>query len=87
MGLHLNDTQVSDVGLAHFKDCKELRWLYLKNTRVSDAGVAPFKDCKNMTILLLQKTKVTAAGVADFAKGLPGCKIEWDGGVIEPAKK
>jgi len=29
---------------------------------------------------------VTAAGVADFHAAVPGCRIEHDGGVIEPKK-
>jgi len=33
---------------------------------------------------LVQKTKVTAAGIDELKKTLPKCKIEWDGGVIEP---
>ena len=82
--LSLNDTQVTDTGLAYFKDCKNLQWLGLTGTRVSDTGLAPFKDCKALTHLKLQKTKVTPAMVEEFKKALPRCKIEWDGGVIEP---
>jgi len=51
---------------------------------LSDAGLTHFKDCKNLTELLVQKTKVTAAGIDELKKTLPKCKIEWDGGVIEP---
>jgi hypothetical protein len=99
---------VSDAGLAHFKDCKKLAYLYLGGAKVSDAGLAYFKDCKNLTEVLLndtlvsdegvtylkdcrnlkrlnvKKTKVTAAAVEEIKKALPGCRIEWDGGVIEP---
>jgi|GEM_PF-479670 len=82
--LNLYGTQVSDAGLAHFKDCKNLSQLNLYATKVSDAGLAPFKNCKNLTILYLKKTKVTAAGIDELKKALPLCKIEWDGGVIEP---
>src|SRR5262249_6844884 len=38
--------QVTDAGLAHFKDCKDLRVLGLDRTPVTDAGLASFKDCK-----------------------------------------
>jgi hypothetical protein len=37
-----------------------------------------------LTELYLTNTKVTAKGVEGLAKVLPGCKIVWDGGVIEP---
>jgi hypothetical protein len=33
---------------------------------------------------LLHGTKVTAAGIDRLRKALPKCKIEWDGGVIDP---
>ena len=42
---------MSDAGLAHFKDCKNLTYLDLGGTQVSDAGLAHFKDCKNLTDL------------------------------------
>jgi hypothetical protein len=34
----------------------------------------------------LSGSKVTADGVKQLAAALPGCKIEWDAGVIEPKK-
>ena len=71
--------------MALFKDCKNLTLLHLQGTAVSDAGLTHFKEFKNLTHLTLQKTKVTAAGIDELIKALPKCKIEWDGGVIEPA--
>ena len=32
----------------------------------------------------LQGTKVTAAAVEKLAKALPKCKIDWNGGTVEP---
>ena len=57
-----------------------------QRVQVSDAGLAHFKDCKGLASLDVKKTKVTASGIAEFSKALPQCKIEWDGGVIEPKK-
>ena len=45
---------MSDAGLAHFKDCKNLTFLHLDGTQVGDAGLAHFKDCKNLTDLELR---------------------------------
>ncbi|MBI3469015.1 MAG: SUMF1/EgtB/PvdO family nonheme iron enzyme, partial [Planctomycetes bacterium] len=56
-----SNPKVSDAGLAHFKDCKNLTWLVLSNTHVSDAGVAHFKDCKNLMVLHLGGTQVSDA--------------------------
>jgi hypothetical protein len=82
--LGLDRTQVSDEGLAYFNQCKALTELELTGTQVSDAGLAHFAGCKSLTHLTLQKTKVTPAKVEELRKALPKCKIEWDGGVIEP---
>ncbi len=46
---------MSDAGLAHFKDCKDLTHLLVWTTQVSDAGLANFKGmplrrCCGLTI-------------------------------------
>jgi hypothetical protein len=41
---------------------------------------------KRMVRLAATGTKVTDAGVQQLAIALPQCKIEWDGGVIEPTR-
>jgi eukaryotic-like serine/threonine-protein kinase len=70
-GVALEGNQkVSDAGLAHFEDCKNLTVLNLNATQVSDAGVAHFKGCKNLTVLGLGGTQVSDAGLAHFK----GCK-------------
>ncbi len=85
--LFLEETKLSDAGFAHFKESKNLMWLGLSGTQVSDAGLAHLKECKNLAMLKIDKTKVTAAGIDELKKALPKCKIEWDGGVIEPREK
>jgi Leucine-rich repeat (LRR) protein len=82
--LELGGTQVGDAGLAHFKDCKNLTKVGLQETQVSDKGLDHFSDCKHLTRLDLKQTKVTKAKIEELHKALPKCKIEWDGGVIEP---
>src|SRR5262249_49269889 len=64
--LSLARTQMSDVGLAHFKDCKNLTKLELHSTQVSDAGLVHFQDCKALTVLNLGGTKVSDVGLAHF---------------------
>jgi uncharacterized membrane protein len=70
--------------MAHIKECKNLWILDLSNTPISDTGLAHLKDCKNLTSLIVRTTKVTAKGLADFHAALPKCRIEYDGGIIEP---
>jgi hypothetical protein len=60
--LNLSNTQVSDAGLAHFKDCKDLVDLHLARTQVSDAGLAHFKDCDSLKRLFLQQTTAWQTG-------------------------
>jgi hypothetical protein len=82
--LSLGYTKVSDAGLIHFKDCNGLTALRLDSTQVGNAGLAHFENCTKLTYLTLKQTKVTAAKIEELKKALPKCKIEWDGGVIEP---
>jgi serine/threonine protein kinase len=84
--LNLGDTQVTDAGLANFKACKHLSYLYLASAMVTDAGPGHIKKCKNLTFLSVKSTKVTVRGLADFAAAVPTCRIEHDGGIIEPKK-
>ncbi len=58
--------QVSDAGLAHFKDCKSLIYLGLQGTQVSDVGLVHFKNCKDLTHLDLKGTQVSGAGLVHF---------------------
>ncbi len=60
------NNQVSDAGLVHFKDCKNLTGLWLGRTRVGDTGLAYFDGCKNLTQLDLGGTQVTDVGLAYF---------------------
>jgi serine/threonine protein kinase/uncharacterized membrane protein len=82
--LTLGTTAVTDAGLAVFKECKHLRVLILTDTAVTDAGLTLFHDCKSLTVLDVRKTKVTAKAASDFHTAVPGCRIEYDGGIIEP---
>ena len=79
----LSRTKVTDAGLVHLKDCK-LNHLTLNQTAVTDAGLDHLKGHSGLTALQLRQTKVTAEGVRALSLALPKCKIEWDGGVIEP---
>jgi len=51
---------------------------------MSDAGLAYFAGCLKLSFVKVENTKLTEAGVKKLSAALPQCKIEWDGGVIEP---
>jgi serine/threonine protein kinase len=69
VGLH-NNKRVTDPGLAHLAECKELTQLLLDGTPVSDAGLVWFKDHTNLVVLSLPSTSVSDAGLSYFK----GCK-------------
>jgi hypothetical protein len=84
--LSLANAKVGDVGVAYFSKCAKLNHLNLDLTGVTDAGLAQLHGLKGLTELWVRATKVTPKGLADFHAAVPGCKIEWDGGTIEPKK-
>jgi len=53
---------------------------------LTDAGLALLHKHEKLTRLHVLRTKVTAKGVAEFHEAVPGCRIEWNGGDIEPKK-
>ena len=65
--IHLTGNKnVTDAGLAVFKDCTNLTGLRLGDSSVSDAGLAHFVNCKNLTFLQLYHTRMTDEGLAYF---------------------
>lgn len=82
--LHLASTQVTNDALANFRDCKDLTLVILENTRITDAGLVHLKNCKKLSHLNLMNTSVTAGAIDELKKTYPKCRIEWDGGVIDP---
>jgi hypothetical protein len=55
-------------------------------TGVTDAGLPQLEGLGRLEHLNLKQTAVTAPAVKKLAAALPRCRIEWNGGVIEPAK-
>ncbi|MBX3399036.1 MAG: protein kinase [Gemmataceae bacterium] len=85
-GLFLDNTPVSNDGIGFFKDHRGLTQLGLNKTKISEEGLAAFQECKGLTYLGLQKTTIGLKAIQEFRAAVPGCRIEHDGGVIEPKK-
>lgn len=81
----LAQTKVGDVGLLNFTKCKNLETIDLTETQVTDDGLEHLKRLATLRWVVAKKTKSTAEGVKKLHEALPLCKIEWDGGVIDPA--
>ena len=77
--LVLSDTQVSDAGLAHLKDHKNLRRLMLQGTRVSD--LSPLKDMPLEEIRLTPRN-ITTRGLEILRnmKSLKTIGTDWNQG-------
>lgn len=77
-------TQVSDAGLAHLKDMKNITRLHLENTGITDAGIAHLAGLENLEYLNLYGTQVSDAGITKLA-GLKNLKkiFLWQSKVTE----
>lgn len=76
---------IGDDDLVLFREWKNLTTLGLGASSVTDAGLNHLKEYKNLTRLRLRQSKITTTGVDGLKQALPNCRIEWDGGVIEPS--
>ncbi len=82
--LNLHGTAVGDATAIALSQFPKLATLHLSGTKVTDKGLSALESCTSLRWLTLGKSPVTDAGVKKLAAALPLCKIEWDGGVIEP---
>jgi hypothetical protein len=82
--LVLANASGSDAGVSPFGACLELRHLDLNGTKVTAAVLPHFHKCKQLGTLFVKGTGITREQLAETAKQLPQCRIEFDGGVIEP---
>jgi hypothetical protein len=82
--LFLDSSSLTDIGLACFKNCKEMQTLVLTNTRITEASLVTLKEFKKLKSLNVKGTGLTLKGVQELHTAVPGCRIEHDGGVIEP---
>ena len=52
--------------------------------QIDDDCVESLAEIKTLMNLWLKGCKLTPEGIKRLAAALPLCRIEWDGGVIEP---
>lgn len=81
--LNLAVSSLTDEALRELAELPRLRTLGVTHNAISDDGLKHLTGL-SLTNLNIKGTHVTEQGVADLAKKLPGCRIEWDKGVIEP---
>lgn len=82
--LSIQSTKAGDDTLRSIGRLSKFRILYADITHVTDAGLKHIEKLDQLNYINLQKTQVTDAGITALRQALPNCRIEWDGGVIEP---
>jgi hypothetical protein len=85
--LYVPGTKITDEGLALFQDCRSLLALGIGNTAITDHALDTISRFKHLQLLDVTRTRMTEAGVKQLAAALPGCRIIWDGGTIEPGQQ
>ncbi len=83
--LNANYLPLTDAGIASISEITKLQRLHIvRNTGITDVALEHLAKCLTLKILHIQEClQLTEAGVRKLSVALPGCKIEWDGGVIE----
>jgi hypothetical protein len=64
--LWLNDTQITNRGLAHLEEMAELRMLSLGKTQITDGGLAHLGKMTKLELLNLVDTQISDDGLADL---------------------
>jgi uncharacterized protein (DUF952 family) len=82
--LNLGRRRVGEKDMAQFKRNQGLKILHLSYSNLNDEVLGQLVSFPSLTSLGIVDSKVTEPGVKKLATALPGCRIEWDGGVIEP---
>ena len=78
----LTDSHLST--LVQYPMIKKVVRLGVVGNDISDQGLAELEKLQQLVWLQLNATKVTPEGIERFRKAVPGCKILWDGGIVEP---
>jgi hypothetical protein len=83
--LNLGHTGTTGAGLAHLKPLTALYELSLYGTALADRDAGRLAELTSLVRLSVTDTPLTRDAVRQVAAALPGCRVEWGGGVIEPA--
>lgn len=83
--LFVTDTKITDIGLKQLCQARQMDTLHVSGTKITDNGLQHLAELNLLKELTVVKTGVSEKGVKTLSTKLPKCKIEWDGGVIEPS--
>jgi uncharacterized membrane protein len=74
--LYLNNTGITDAGIAKLSPLVELRWLSVVGTKVSDASVETFAKLTNLNTLFLFETNLTDQGITRILDAKQDIRID-----------
>lgn len=83
----ISNSRATNQALTYLKDNRKLGLLHLHGTQVNDAGMVHVQAFTELKDLRVEKTQVSEAAVKKLAAALPHCRIQWNGGFIEPRTK
>ncbi|MEX1239398.1 MAG: c-type cytochrome domain-containing protein, partial [Cyclobacteriaceae bacterium] len=81
--LYLNNTGITDNGVAMLPSLSNLRWLNLVGTHVTDQSIPSFLKMKDLTDLFLYQTALTETGIGQLVDGLEHVKIDTGNYMLE----
>jgi hypothetical protein len=75
--LYGNPAKITDEGISHLANLKDLEYLDLSDTLVTDAGLKHLEGLAKLEELYLHNTHVTEAGVRELRNSLPSLEIHY----------
>ena len=87
MNLNLDNTGITDVGMATLKTLTGLTELRVDSADVSDASISILETMRGMKSMNLYHTLVTEQGYARLRASFPACEIIWDRDSILPNRR
>ncbi len=77
--LSLQDTRVTDVGLAHLRNLTHLQELFVlgDDAHITDDGLKHLENLTNLKLLLVPGTLVSPAGLRRLQAALPNVQLPW----------
>ena len=69
---------ITDDGLMHLTEMRQLSSLYLNHTQITDNGLKHLYSITSLSKVTLTGSQVTEVGVHELREELPECSILWE---------
>ena len=73
--MNLEETKITDEGLAALCAMQNLEWLNLSGTQITDAGLRQLANCHHLNVLVIDGCDVSPIGVSELSAALPEMDI------------